>query len=99
MLWWYHEYSPATNNIISALSDNSHINERKFFIKTLLRLMFDFIQLCQVVNQKFANVYCSVIFFFFLNIFQDCIQPIGHEMLSWVRLRGINAHSVSPPAR
>ena len=36
---------------------------------------------------------------FFLNIFQDCIQSIGHEMLSWVRLRGINAHSVSPPAR
>ena len=36
---------------------------------------------------------------FFLNIFQDGIQPFGHEMLSWVRLRGINAHSVSPPAR
>ena len=37
--------------------------------------------------------------FFFLNIFQDCIQPFSHEMLSWVRLHGINAHSVSPPAR
>ena len=36
---------------------------------------------------------------FFLNIFQDCIKSFGHEMLSWVRLRGINAHSVSPPAR
>ena len=35
--------------------------------------------------------------FFFLNIFQACIQPFGQEMLSWVRLRGINAHSVSPP--
>ena len=35
---------------------------------------------------------------FWSNIFQDCIQPFGHEMLSWVRLRGINAHSVSPPA-
>ena len=44
--------------------------------------------------------YCKIFFFFFfLNIFQDCIQPFGHEMLSWVRLRGINAHSVSPPAR
>ena len=27
------------------------------------------------------------------------MQPFGHEMLSWVRLRDINAHSVSPPAR
>ena len=35
---------------------------------------------------------------FFLNIFQDCIQPFGHEMLSWVRLHGINSHSVSPPS-
>ena len=32
-------------------------------------------------------------------VFQDCIQPFGNEMLSWVRLHGINAHSVSPPAR
>ena len=32
---------------------------------------------------------------FFLNVFQDCIQPFGREMLSWVKLRGINAHSVS----
>ena len=33
-----------------------------------------------------------------INIFfyQDCIQPFGHEMLSWVRLRGIDAHSTSP---
>ena len=29
----------------------------------------------------------------------DCIQSFGHEMLSWVRLCGINAYSVSPPAR
>ena len=36
--------------------------------------------------------------FFFLTIFQDCIQPFGYEneMLSWVRLRGSNAHGVSP---
>ena len=38
-------------------------------------------------------------YMFFPNIFQDCIQPFGHEMLSWVRLRGINAPSVSTPAR
>ena len=37
--------------------------------------------------------------FCFWKIFQDYIQTFGHEMLSWVRLRGINAHSVSPPAR
>ena len=35
----------------------------------------------------------------FLNIIQDCLQPFGHEMLPWVILRGINAHSVSPQAR
>ena len=37
-------------------------------------------------------------FIFFLNIFQNCIQSFGHEMLSWVRVRllGINAHSISP---
>ena len=36
----------------------------------------------------------------FLNISPDCIPPFGHEMLSCgVRLRGINAHSVSPPVR
>ena len=40
-----------------------------------------------------------LVFFFFLNIFQDCIQPFGHEMLFWMRLRGIKAHSVSLPAR
>ena len=34
--------------------------------------------------------------YFFLNIFQDCRQPSGQEMLSSVRQRGINAHSVSP---
>ena len=39
---------------------------------------------------------------FWSNIFlQDCIQPFGHKMLSWVRLRGrlrgINTHSVLPP--
>ena len=34
----------------------------------------------------------------FLNIFQDCTQPFGHEMLSWVRLHGINAHNGSPHA-
>ena len=39
----------------------------------------------------------AYIYHFFLNIFQDCIQPIGHEMLSWVRLRGINAHTLSHP--
>ena len=33
---------------------------------------------------------------FFLNVFQDCIQPFGYEMLSWVRLRGINAHMSHP---
>ena len=36
---------------------------------------------------------------FFINIFQDCVQPFGHEIhYTRVRLRGINAHSVSPPA-
>ena len=35
----------------------------------------------------------------FFNVFLDYLQPYGHEMLSWVRLRGINAHSFSPPAR
>ena len=38
------------------------------------------------------------LFLFFLNILQVC-QPFGHEMLSQVRLHGINAHSVSLPAR
>ena len=35
-----------------------------------------------------------------LNIFQDCIQPfkLGHEILSWLRLRCINAHRISLPA-
>ena len=41
--------------------------------------------------------YGAYINHFLINIFQDCIQPFGHEMLSWVRLCGINAHSVSPP--
>ena len=29
----------------------------------------------------------------FLNVFQDNIQPYGHEMLGRVRLSGINSHS------
>ena len=32
----------------------------------------------------------------FFPIFHDCIQPFGHEMLSWVRLHGINARIFSP---
>ena len=35
--------------------------------------------------------------FFFLNIFQDCIQPFGHALLSEPAWH--YAHSVSPPAR
>ena len=41
-----------------------------------------------LVNDRLLSI-------FFLNIFQDCIQPFGHEMLSWVRLLGINTHTVS----
>ena len=35
-------------------------------------------------------------FFINRNLFQNCMQPFGHEMLSWVRLRGINSHNVTP---
>ena len=41
----------------------------------------------------------NYLYIFFPNIFQDCLQPFGNKMLSRVRLRGINAHSVTPPAR
>ena len=45
---------------------------------------------------KIQDLSLSLSLSLFLNLFQDCKQPFGHEMLSWVRLRGINAHSVSP---
>ena len=47
---------------------------------------------------KMFDMLYSITLIFLLNIFQDGIQPFGHEMFSWVRLRGINARSVSLPA-
>ena len=49
---------------------------------------------CKMAGLEFFYIFI----YFLLNIFKDCIQPFGHEMLSRVRLRGINAHNVSPPA-
>ena len=46
----------------------------------------------------FISPYTLHYLFFFLNMLQDylALEPYRHEMLSWVKLRGINAHSVSP---
>ena len=48
-------------------------------------------------SRGYATLKCiGSISIFFLNVFQDAYSHFGHEMLSWVRLREINAHSVSP---
>ena len=78
--------------------DNPEVNEINNKSSLISYLLIEVTRRFVDVPIEFVGV-GRILSLFFLNIFQDCIQPFGHEMLSWVRLRDINAHSVSPPAR
>ena len=74
---------------------------------TLLRYSGDKFQSCQTAIYR-ANLlfitsfyslilfYCTSNLFFSPNLFQDCIQPFGHEMLSWVWLMLPVSHTSQP---
>ena len=80
---------------------SSHILPKSF----CLPISWPIVRISAGINSNacmYKTNYCSPqTITIFLNIFQDSIQPFGHDMLmlSWVRLHGINAHSISPPAR
>ena len=66
-------------------------------LQTILAMEIDItFQLSQNITTSFMNLIVTHIFFF-LNIFQDCIQPFGHEMIElWPTLFLQTLHVHSP---